>query len=243
MKTTIGILGGMGPRATVRFEQLLLERLAGTDQDIPAIITINDGSIPDRSKYLLGTGTDPLPQLQRHAATLERMGTQVIALPCNSACAPKILQRLQAATATPIIDLPEVVVATVAQECTRVCLLATEGLVASGRYQQLCAVSGVDCEAPSPRDQRLVGTVIRAVKANDLATARLAAAQLKAKLQTTDCQAVILGCTELPGVSRFLVPPGLMAINTLEVLAEEVVAYTKQNSREVAAYDAGQIYA
>src|SRR6266542_21450 len=103
---TIGILGGMGPRATVQFEQLLLDRLPGTDQQLPTIISVNDGAIPDRSAYLLGKGLDPVFRLQHNLEMLEQMDARIVAIPCNTACAPRIFNRLRTAVNTKLVNLP-----------------------------------------------------------------------------------------------------------------------------------------
>lgn len=233
MKPTIGILGGMGPRATVAFEQLLLERLGGNDQDLPRIVSVNDGSIPDRSSYLLGRGQDPLPQMLHGLRVLEYAGSSVICVPCNTACALSIFTRLQRRTTVPILNLPvEVGRALVASGMQSIYLLATEGTIKTGVYQSVCAQVGVRCTVPNRRVQALVSQVIAAVKANDLPTARLAAVSVQAAIVASGCPAVLLGCTELPLVASALVPNGCEAVDTLAVLADACVRYTKNELLE-----------
>jgi aspartate racemase len=243
MIRVIGILGGMGPRATVMFEQLLLDRLPGNDQQIPAIVTINDGSIPDRSAFLLGQGPDPLPAMQRNLQLLERLGADIICIPCNTACAPQLFQRLQP-TGSQIINLPEVVLASMRQRGIRSAFLAaTAGTIAAGSYQEICARNGIACIVPTAPLQREITAVIRAVKRGDMAAARLLSRRVAAHIEATDCQAVILGCTELPSVQADLVPAGRVAIDSLSVLADSCVTYTKVRPTRRSSYGNRPIHA
>lgn len=228
MNVRIGILGGMGPRATVQFEQLLLERLPGTDQDIPPIITINDGAIPDRSDYILGIGEDPVPRLKQNLHTLLQAKASVICAPCNTVCAPVILHRLQQQTTTPIIDLPfEVGRHLRTKGYKKIFLLATEGTLRAGVYQDITLRVGVACIEPEPALQKVIMQLIRAVKTNDMRLARQCALMVRPVIRTSGCEAVILGCTELPCLKALLVPQNCVAIDTLEILANACVAHIK----------------
>ena len=102
----IGILGGMGPRATVEFERRLVNLFAGNDQAIPPIVSINDGSIPDRTQFLLGEGADPHEKLAAAAKRLLACGATIICMPCNTAHAEPILGRLQARLDLPLVHMP-----------------------------------------------------------------------------------------------------------------------------------------
>jgi aspartate racemase len=79
---TLGILGGMGPGATVDFMAKIV-RLAGDDW--PRIIMEMDPSIPSRTLAAMGKGADPGPQIIAATDVLEERGADVIAVPCNSA--------------------------------------------------------------------------------------------------------------------------------------------------------------
>ena len=52
---TLGILGGLGPAASVYFYQLITEHTkAEHDQDHPDIILISGASIPGRTEFIIG---------------------------------------------------------------------------------------------------------------------------------------------------------------------------------------------
>ena len=93
-KATIGILGGMGPEATASFFSMLvrLDR-ATSDQDHIHIIVDSDPSIPDRTKYLLEGGANPLPAMLGSARRLLAAGADIAGMPCMTAHA--LLDRLR----------------------------------------------------------------------------------------------------------------------------------------------------
>ncbi len=225
---TIGILGGMGPRVTVEFESRLLEKIEGSDQVLPTIVGINDGGIPDRSSFLLGKGTSPVPRLVQNLNKLKQLRPDFICLPCNSACAPAILSRVQLYSEIPIIDLPvEVVRLMKNQGLNQVMLLATEGLVASGRYQELCHAENIECFTPVASIQAAVSQIIMNVKAGRPESVVGQIKTVRKFVASSNCQAVILGCTELPMVASQLVPASLTAIDTLDALVEATLSRLK----------------
>ncbi|MDB5874548.1 MAG: aspartate racemase, partial [Ramlibacter sp.] len=81
----IGVFGGMGPSATVDFMDKLVQLTpAKRDQEHLPVIVASLPHIPDRSRSILGTGPDPLPQLLKGIDFLNTAGVGVIAIPCNS---------------------------------------------------------------------------------------------------------------------------------------------------------------
>ena len=234
MKTIIGILGGMGPRATVAFEQLLLDRLPGSDQDLPTIFTINDGSIPDRSKYLLDAGPDPLPRMIRNAQVLENAGSTFICVPCNTACAPEIFDRLRCSVNIPVLSLIEEVGHYVCSTTNGPCyVLATEGTIRVRSFQNMLEQNNIRAITPPRAIQATIDALIRAIKQNDTLTINILSVCVKTAIQKSGCQTVILGCTELPLIKNLLVPTDIVAVDTLEVLAAACVRYTKAYTEEM----------
>lgn len=82
----IGILGGMGPDATAWFFSRLVKLdHAATDQEHLHVIVESDPSIPDRTAWLLGKGTDPLPVMLASARRLMAAGADIAGIPCMTA--------------------------------------------------------------------------------------------------------------------------------------------------------------
>lgn len=78
----IGVLGGMGPQATVDFLGKLVRAASG---DCPRILVDLDPDIPSRTLAAMGKGPDPGPLIHGAIQGLEARGARVIAVPCNSA--------------------------------------------------------------------------------------------------------------------------------------------------------------
>src|SRR2546427_7655001 len=82
----IGVLGGLGPWATLDFfEKILRLTPAKADQDHLRIIIDNNPKIPDRSPAILGEGEDPTPGLIATAQNLQQAGADFLVIPCNTA--------------------------------------------------------------------------------------------------------------------------------------------------------------
>jgi hypothetical protein len=101
----VGILGGMGPEATVLLMSRLIEATpAADDSDHVPLIVDQNPQVPSRIARLLeGRGADPAPVLADMARRLEATGAEALAMPCNTAhyYAPAI----RAAVGIPLIDM------------------------------------------------------------------------------------------------------------------------------------------
>jgi len=188
MSAVIGILGGMGPRATVEFEQRLIVSMAGGDQQLPKIISINDGSIPDRTEFIVNQGEDPVPRMQSNLQSLEEAGAEVICIPCNTAHAKIIFERLETNTSE-LVNLPRLVVEEVmANHLSKVLVLATRGTIQAGVYS--------DFSAPTDEIQNIVDRFISQIKsACSISQEDVQLLMSYICEEAFDC--VILGCTEL----------------------------------------------
>jgi len=101
----IGILGGMGPEATLDlFHKIIKLTYAEKDQDHLRIIIDNNPKIPDRTDAISGTGKDPLPKLIVTAQILEKAGADFIIIPCNTA--HYFISEIQQSIKIPILTLP-----------------------------------------------------------------------------------------------------------------------------------------
>src|SRR5262245_4194541 len=99
----VGVLGGMGPHATVDFfAQLVRLTPADKDWDHPHVIVDNNPRMPSRSRAYLYREASPVPDLIAGAQRLVAAGAQLIAVPCNSAA--YFLADVRAAVAVPVLD-------------------------------------------------------------------------------------------------------------------------------------------
>lgn len=201
----IGVLGGLGPWATLDlFEKMLRLTPAARDQDHLRIIIDNNPKIPDRSPAILGDGEDPVPALVATARNLERAGAECIVIPCNTAHA--FFEPIRAAVGVPVLHIMDEVARSAAEEMPglhAVGVLATRATIVSGLYHRSFARIGVEVLSPDPAGQDVVNDAIYGVKAGRTGpevTRGLVA--VSERLVRGGAQALVLGCTELPFVLR-----------------------------------------
>ena len=211
----LGVLGGMGPLATVDFLTKLIKITEGeTDQRHIPTITWSVPQIPDRSNHIVNGGENPYPELHKGIINLQSMGATVIVIPCNTAhfwyddltlnTRVTILHIVDAVidqlTASLIKETEEEEHNLAPSEPKRVGLLATTGTVRSGIYQKKLDASGWEAILPSQESQRLIMHGISLAKADNVKQARLTFLQQIKTLKSQGARQIILGCTELPAV-------------------------------------------
>lgn len=195
----LGVLGGMGPHATVDFlNKLLSVTVASCDQDHLPVIVYSLPQIPDRSAAILAGGPSPLPALREAVRVLERADAKCIALPCNTA--HYWFEELSSSTAVPLIHIVDAVIADLeARDVSgKVALLGTEATMRSDIYHARLNDAGFELLVPDANRQRLVARVIRKIKAGSLPDVDGALDELMSSLIRSGATACILGCTELP---------------------------------------------
>lgn len=225
----VGILGGMGPDATVDlFRKILRATPAKRDQDHLRIIIDCNSKIPDRTAHILGGEEDPGPYLINSAKLLERAGVDVIAIPCNTA--HYWYERIQESVKCRVLNIMEVAAEYIASrwpEVTAAGLLATSSTVKVGLYHRACARKGIEIIAPDEMHQEMTTRAIHSVKAGDMGEAvRNLAAKAGEHLAQRGAGVVIAGCTEIPLILRdgdITVP----VVDATRVLAEAVVRFAR----------------
>ena len=214
----MGILGGMGPEATLELLRRIIHKTpAQIDQDHLRIIIDNNPKIPDRTAALLRGGESPLSSLISTAQNLERAGADFIIIPCNTA--HYYLGEMRKAVHIPIIDMIAETVAHISERS--VGLLATEGTIESGIYLPACRDKGITLLYPE--DQKRVMTLIYKVKAGCMDRA------LKGEMMSIvdgllkqGAQAIIAGCTEISLLLK-LDDLDVLLFDPLDLLAEKAI--------------------
>ncbi|WP_108659170.1 aspartate/glutamate racemase family protein [Acuticoccus kandeliae] len=231
----IGIIGGMGPEATV----LLMNRIialtpARDDSDHVPMIVDNNTAIPSRIAHLIEkTGIDPGPTIAGMAAKLERHGADFLAMPCNTA--HSYAEAITGAVTIPFLDMVALTVEAVRRRhpgVARVGLLGSPAIEITAIFDRAFAAAGIDVVYPPDRDA-LLGA-IRAIKRGDqgaAATAPLRAAY--AGLAEQGAGVAIVACSEFSLVADTLAGP-LPVIDTVTILAEACVAAAGPATRPLA---------
>lgn len=223
----IGILGGMGPLATVDFMEQII-RLVGAagathDQQHLPMLVANLPHTPDRSNAMLGVGPDPLPALLDGISLLNRNNVGLIAIPCNSA--HYWFEPMRAHSTVPVLHIAETCVAAVPASARRVALLATGGTLASGLYQKTLAARGLETVLPDDETQRHIDACIGEVKATNLDAAAQHLSKALAVFIARGADSAVMGCTEIPLAARHLSAPPIMLVDSTMELARATVAY------------------
>ena len=200
----IGVVGGVGPAATVDFVRKIVNNTkANKDQDHIKLVIEQNPQIPDRTESLIANGTDPTISLYSTCKKLEAADADIIAIPCNTAHA--FVERIQPYLGIPVINMLTATVEHIQSTLPKdaaIGLLATDGTVRSGIYAEAAVNAGITLLIPDAMHQARVMKAIygeHGVKAGfsdgECRTDLLAA--LSHLVERGVC-AVILGCTELP---------------------------------------------
>lgn len=219
----LGILGGLGPMATVYFYELLTRHTdAACDQDHIDIIINSHATTPDRTAFITGKSEDdPLSVMVDDIRRMKTYGADLVAIPCNTA--HYFYDKLKASTDLPILNIMEETAAMLSSlGVKRAGILATDGTVYSGTYDRFLSSHGIDCVRPTSDDQKTVMRIIYDEIKNGKAPDVDAFLRISERLLDAGCDALILGCTELSLIKRdYILPP--YYIDSLDVLAARVI--------------------
>lgn len=220
---TVGVLGGMGPDATIDFmSKVIAATPAEADQEHVHMLVDHNPHVPDRTRAILGGGGEPGPVLAAMARQLQQAGAAFLVMPCNTAHA--FQSEIKAAVDVPLVSIIDETVAACSGN-RAVGLLATQGCLASGIYQDALAMVGIEAIVPNDEQVAELAALIGAIKrGNGGADTGTGMQRLAEALAARGAQAVVAGCTEIPLVlneSMLDVP----LISSTDILAEATVAY------------------
>lgn len=205
MPKTVGIIGGMGPAATVDLMARII-RLSPvkTDQDGIRMLVDNNPHIPDRNNAIAGTGPSPAPMLAAMARGLEAQGADFLVVACNTAHA--FQSAITEATSIPFLSIIEETVAaanSLPSPPRQIALLAAAGCLDADLYQKAFAAEGIRALVPEGRVREDFMQLIYKIKAGDTGlSARRKMKAIAEHLVSLGGEAVVAGCTEVPLVLR-----------------------------------------
>ena len=204
---TIGILGGMGPEATLDcFGKIIKNTPAQNDQEHLRVVIDSNPKVPDRTAAIIGDGESPVPVIVNGCAALERAGADFIIIPCVSA--HFFLAEIQAQTSLPIISIFDAVAESIIQDypdIITVGLLGTSGTIKGGLFQNRLAKEKITTIVPNDKMQSIIMEAIYDIKnvrssrtKSEITADLAAAAQDLISQKQNGAQAIIAGCTEIP---------------------------------------------
>ncbi len=201
----VGVLGGMGPLATIDFQRKVLAAThAECDQDHVPLIICSIPQIPDRTAAFQGSGKSPLDAMVASGLRLKAAGATMVVVPCNTA--HLWYDELRSALQMPMLHMLDIALREAFDLAGRDVpfgILATDGTLSSGLYTDHSAskAAGLDWVRPTPIEMREhVTPGIEAVKAGRLAQGRQHFTTVASALRQRGAKAVVMGCTEIPAV-------------------------------------------
>ncbi|MBY6916656.1 aspartate/glutamate racemase family protein [Clostridium botulinum] len=199
-KKVIGILGGMGPYATLAFFQKLLDLTpAKKDWEHLRIIIDNNPHIPSRSRYLLYDEESPIEGMVDSCRKLQRYPVDVIAIPCNSAC--YFIDKVQDEIDVPILNIMEITsnsLASIYPNIKKVSVLGGAITYNKKTYEKFLKQNDIEYVHHNKEIQDKVEFLIEKIKLNSISEElKVDFYDLLEELKKScNIQGVILGCTE-----------------------------------------------
>lgn len=227
----VGILGGMGPQATILLMQKILDAVPAADDadHIPLLVDQNP-QVPSRIRRLIeGTGDDPGPVLVGMAQRMVAAGAKALAMPCNTAhyYAPEI----RAAVQVPFLDMVDLSVrraAELAGPGGRVGILASPAVRRIGLFDAPFARLGV--QTLYPDDEASMLAAIRRIKASGPGPeAALAVRMASDALLRRGAEVQMIACTEFSLLAR-PASDAATAFDTLDVLVAAIKDFATGDS-------------
>jgi aspartate racemase len=225
----IGVLGGMGPAATLDFmAKVHAADSAPIEQDRVRLIVDCNPAVPDRNAATRGEGPSPGPVLAAMAAGLVAAGADVLVIACNTAHAWRA--EIAAAAGIPVLSMIDAAcdaLASASPGARRVGLLAGQGCLDAGVYQDAFAARGWTTVLPGAAAQAAFMAALYRVKGGAMGAAERAAfAACASEVAGGGAEAIVAGCTEVPlllGATDAPVP----MIDATWALAERAVAWAR----------------
>ena len=241
----IGILGGMGPEATIYQYQLIVKHTpVSKDQDhIPTIIYSNP-LIPDRTTCILNNSHEGIiSALSQSAKIIESAGASFIIIPCNTA--HYYIDHVRNSVSIPVLDMIEISAQKVNEEYEKkkldknsnvIGLLASSGVVNAKVYHKRFENKNLRIKTPNDEDQEKVMKIIYKIKENGVSDdLKMDSLNIIMNLMKENSLThIILGCTELP----LLYPNekrlnGSILIDPMEILAKHIIMNIKGKIKSI----------
>ncbi|WP_282119238.1 aspartate/glutamate racemase family protein [Ruegeria atlantica] len=224
----IGILGGMGPEATILLQRKLVEAVPVSDDrdHIPLLIDMNP-QVPSRIDHLIeGKGEDPGPTLAAMARRLQGAGAAALAMPCNTA--HHYADAITDAVTVPLLNMVKLAADHAVSELGAggcVGVLASPAVRRTRLFETALQARGLSIVWPTDSDRLL--TAIRRIKVDGpsddaretLRTASIALAKAGADLQ-------LVACSEFSLIADG-VADEVKAADTIDLLVHAIIEFSQ----------------
>lgn len=200
-KKIIGILGGMGPYATIDIYKKILDSLSvEKERDYPHVIISSNPKMPSRVRAFLFDEESPLSYLISEAQRLEKAGADFLIVACNSA--HYYIDGVKPFVDIEILDIVKLTAKHIQETepyIQKVGVLGTELINRSDLYDKELIKFQIRTIKPHPNEEKILRNAIEAVKHNIITESiKLDFIDLMNELKNRGAEAVVLGCTEFP---------------------------------------------
>ena len=219
----IGIIGGMGPDASARLYQMMIDMArsefeARENDEYPEIV-LQSVPVPEffsneKKKK------EALVMLKDRIKKLSSQPLCGLAIACNTAHI--VLEELEGANGFKMVSIPEEVVkVAVKKKYKKVGLLGSPTTILSGVFQTEFLDKEIEVVIPENGYIEELGEIIGELVAGNLKDQGKRLVKIADNLKTKKVEAVILGCTELP--LAFPKSYSLPALDSVEILARSLL--------------------
>ena len=215
----LGVIGGMGPLATVNFYQrVVLNTEAKCDNEHIDMIVLNHSTMPDRTKCIIeNRKTEFLEAIKKDFAILENIGVEAVAIPCNTS--HYFYDEFKNLTDLKIINMIEETIFEVKKSgVKKISVFGTLGTLNSKVYEKYAKEYELEVKEVSEADKQAVMDIIYNIKE----TNNLDNKQFTDILNRyCDDETVgIIACTEL---SLLDIPEDINTVDALNVLVKRSI--------------------
>lgn len=224
----VGIIGGMGPEATVDLMKRIISLTPASDDiDHIRLIVDNNPKVPSRIKNLIeGSGESPGPCMADMGKRLESYGADFLVIPCNTA--HHFYDSVQSAVNIPVIHMIDTVCQYVKErypDCNKIGMLASPAVAMTGLYSDRLAKLGIQDIWPDQSHQELLLKLIKEVKTGNTGSSVLERYERVCEnLKQKGAEKTIIACTELSAIGS---PRCMNSVDGSQILAVEVVQVAK----------------
>ncbi len=223
MKDTLGIIGGMSPKATSYFYDLLIDMTSvSKDQDHIDTIILSHASIPDRTSYILKESKNsPLQHLIKDVKLLNKLKCKIIVITCNTS--HYFYNDIIKHSKIPVSNIIEDAIKHLYnQKIKKVGILATTGTIKTKLYQKVCDKYDIKYVLPSDiSQQKLMQIIYDDIKLGNKKHYKELINIIK-ELKKENIEKVILGCTELSILKNQMILKDIY-IDPLEIQTYKII--------------------
>lgn len=223
-----GILGGMGPQATVDLLQRIIELTPALDDcDHIHCVVDNHPKVPSRIKAIIEkNGEDPGPVMADMGKRLETFGADFLAIACNTA--HYYYDNVQSVVSIPVIHVIHEVTKHIRMHYpdeNRIGILASPAVAMTNLYRKSFEKYGLEDVWPDADAQESLLEVIKSVKKGDTGDGvRKTYRDIAASYGEKDIRIVVVACTELSALDEDL---SVISVDAADVLAKKIISMAR----------------